>query len=77
MQVMLSDSRVTFFKMHLLLQKMQVVVFRKALLAFFMKIRQFFLKTGPKRPKNKGRIAMDRPSANAKIRNFQPESKLC
>ena len=76
-QVMFLAGGATFFKMHLPPEKMQVVHFRKALLAFLPRNSAFLPRNRRAKPTNKGQTAAACPCADAKIRNFPAESKKC
>ena len=70
MQVMYFYHEVTYFKM-------QVMLLRLALLAFFPIIQIFFSIIRPGLPINRGKPQWSAPSANAKIQHFSFESKKC
>ena len=74
MQVMLFGARVTFFKMHLLPRKMQVVHFRKALLAFFLQKGRFPPETAPQNPLIRGRPPWPAPLLRQRYEIFSPKA---
>ena len=74
MQVMLFRGRVTFFKMHLLPRKMQVVLFRKALLAFFLQKGRFPPETAPQNPLIRGRPPWPTPLLRQRYEIFSPKA---